>query len=92
LTDELGIEILAQEPAEDHLHILFTATPTTKLKTYDTQNMIPSLKLENPKLKSGIFQSSSDGELYPMISGISSLGCMSITSISFTLRILMSRV
>ena len=31
LTDELGIEMLAQEPAEDHLHILFTATPTTNL-------------------------------------------------------------
>ena len=31
LTDELGIEILALEPAEDHLHILFTATPTTNL-------------------------------------------------------------
>jgi putative transposase len=31
LTGELGIEILAQEPAEDHLHILFTATPTTNL-------------------------------------------------------------
>jgi putative transposase len=31
LADELGIEILAQEPAEDHLHILFTATPTTNL-------------------------------------------------------------
>ena len=31
LTDDLGIEILAQEPAEYHLHILFTATPTTNL-------------------------------------------------------------
>ena len=31
LTDELGIEILALEPAEDHLHMLFTATPTTNL-------------------------------------------------------------
>ena len=31
LTDELGIEIFAQEPAEDHIHILFTATPTTNL-------------------------------------------------------------
>ena len=31
LADELGIEILAQEPAEDHHHILFTATPTTNL-------------------------------------------------------------
>jgi putative transposase len=33
LADELGIEILAQEPAEDHLHILFTATPTTNLSS-----------------------------------------------------------
>ena len=33
LSDELGIEILAQEPAEDHHHILFTATPTTNLST-----------------------------------------------------------
>jgi putative transposase len=31
LTDELGMEILAQEPAEDHLHISFTATPKTNL-------------------------------------------------------------
>ena len=31
LSDELGIEILAQEPSEDHLHILFTASPTTNL-------------------------------------------------------------
>jgi len=31
LMDELGIEILAQEPAEGHIHILFTATPTTNL-------------------------------------------------------------
>ena len=31
LVDELGIEILAQEPVEDHIHILFTATPTTNL-------------------------------------------------------------
>ena len=31
LADELGIEILAQEPSEDHLPILFTATPTTNL-------------------------------------------------------------
>ena len=33
LSDELGIEILAQEPAEDHHDILFTATPTTNLST-----------------------------------------------------------
>jgi putative transposase len=31
LADGLGIKILAQEPADDHLHILFTATPTTNL-------------------------------------------------------------
>ena len=31
LTDELGIEILAQEPAEDHFHILFKASPMTNL-------------------------------------------------------------
>lgn len=31
LPDELGIEILAEEPAEDNHHILFTATPTTNL-------------------------------------------------------------
>lgn len=31
LSDELGIEILAQEPSEDHLHILFRASPTTNL-------------------------------------------------------------
>jgi len=31
LAEELGIEILAQETAEDHLHVLFTATPTTNL-------------------------------------------------------------
>jgi putative transposase len=31
LADELGIEILAQEPAEDHVHMIFTASPTTNL-------------------------------------------------------------
>jgi len=31
LADELGLEILAQEPTEDHVHILFTASPTTNL-------------------------------------------------------------
>lgn len=28
---EIGIEILAQEPAEDHLHVLFKAVPKTNL-------------------------------------------------------------
>jgi putative transposase len=31
MSDDLGIEILAQEPAEDHMHILFKAKPTTSL-------------------------------------------------------------
>lgn len=31
MSDDLGIEILAQEPAEDHMHILFKARPTTEL-------------------------------------------------------------
>jgi putative transposase len=31
LTDDLGIGILAQEPAEDHLHVLFKAAPKTNL-------------------------------------------------------------
>lgn len=31
LADNLGIEILTQEPAEDHLHVLFKAAPKTNL-------------------------------------------------------------
>ena len=31
MSDDLGIEILAQEPAEDHMHILFKCKPTTSL-------------------------------------------------------------
>lgn len=31
LSENLGIEILAQEPGEDHHHMLFKATPTTNL-------------------------------------------------------------
>ena len=31
LADDLGIEILAQEPAEDHLHVLFKSSPKTNL-------------------------------------------------------------
>lgn len=54
LTDELGIEILAQEPAEDHLHILFTATPTSNLS--NVVNVIKSvtarrLRQEFPQTK-----------------------------------------
>lgn len=54
LSDELGIEILAQEPSEDHLHILFTATPTTNLT--NVVNVIKGvtarrLRQEFPKTK-----------------------------------------
>jgi putative transposase len=31
MSDALGIKILAQEPAEDHMHILFKCSPTTDL-------------------------------------------------------------
>lgn len=54
LTDELGIEILAQEPAEDHLHVLFKATPKTNL--INVVNVIKGvtarrLRSEYPKTK-----------------------------------------
>ncbi len=31
LSEELGIEVVAHEPAEDHYHLLFRATPKTNL-------------------------------------------------------------
>jgi putative transposase len=31
LSDELGIDVVAHEPAEDHYHLLFKATPKTNL-------------------------------------------------------------
>lgn len=31
LADEVGITIIAQEPADDHYHLLFKATPKTNL-------------------------------------------------------------
>jgi len=31
LSDDLGIETVAQEPSEDHYHLLFKATPETNL-------------------------------------------------------------
>ena len=31
LSTELGIEVVAQEPAQDHYHLLFKATPKTNL-------------------------------------------------------------
>ncbi len=37
LAKQLGIEIIAQEPAEDHIHVLFKAKPSTDLaKTVNT--------------------------------------------------------
>jgi putative transposase len=63
LTDELGIEILAQEPAEDHLHlhILFTATPATNLS--NVVNVIKAvtarrLRQEFPKIKEFLWEDS----------------------------------
>ncbi len=35
-----------------------------KLSTYETQNMIPSLKLENPKLNLVYSKAQQNGELY----------------------------
>lgn len=54
LTDDLGIEILAQEPSEDHLHVLFKATPKTNL--VNVVNVIKGvtarrLRSEFPKTK-----------------------------------------
>ncbi|MFY1643123.1 IS200/IS605 family transposase [Methanoculleus bourgensis] len=31
LSDDLGIEVVAHEPADDHYHLLFKATPKTNL-------------------------------------------------------------
>ena len=61
LTDELGIEILAQEPAEDHLHVLFKATPKTNL--INVVNVIKGvtarrLRSEYPKTKEFLWSDS----------------------------------
>ena len=54
LTKQLGVEIIAQEPAEDHIHILFKAKPSTDLvKTANTLKGVTarSLRKEFPQLK-----------------------------------------
>ena len=67
LTDELGIEILAQEPAEDYLHILFTATPTTNLS--NVVNVIKGvtarrLRQEFPRTKEFLWDDSFSSNSY----------------------------
>ena len=54
LAGKLGIEIIAQEPAEDHLHVLFKAKPTTDLvKTVNTLKGVTArlMRQEYPQLK-----------------------------------------
>ena len=58
MTNELGIEILAQETADDHVHILFTASPTTNLP--NVVNVIKGvtarrLRQEFPRTKEFLF-------------------------------------
>ncbi|MDF0591170.1 IS200/IS605 family transposase [Methanotrichaceae archaeon Mx] len=47
LAEEVGIEILAQEPAEDHLHLLFKATP--KANIVSGVNVIKGVTARGPK-------------------------------------------
>ena len=54
LAKQLGVEIIAQEPAEDHIHILFKAKPSTDL--VKAVNMLKGvtarlLRKEFPQLK-----------------------------------------
>jgi len=54
LAGQLGIEIIAQEPAEDHIHILFKAKPSTDLvKTVNTLKGVTArlVRKEFPPLK-----------------------------------------
>jgi putative transposase len=54
LAEQLGVEIIAQEPAEDHIHILFKAKPGTDLvKTVNTLKGVTArlLRKEFPQLK-----------------------------------------
>ena len=55
LSNELGIEVVAHEPAEDHYHLLFKATPKTNL--VNVVNVIKGvssrkLRQEYPETKS----------------------------------------
>jgi putative transposase len=54
LAKQLGVEIIAQEPAEDHIHVLFKAKPSTNLvKTVNTLKGVTArlLRKEFPQLK-----------------------------------------
>ena len=54
LAKQLGIEIIAQEPAEDHIHILFKAKPSTDLvKIVNTLKGVTARRMrkEFPQLK-----------------------------------------
>jgi len=54
LAKQLGIEIIAQEPAEDHIHILFKAKPATNLvKTVNILKGVTArlMRKEFPQLK-----------------------------------------
>jgi len=54
LAKQLGIEIIAQEPAEDHTHILFKAKPSTDLvKTVNILKGVTArlMRKEFPQLK-----------------------------------------
>lgn len=54
LANQLHVEIIAQEPAEDHIHILFKAKPTTNLvEVVNTFKGVTArlLRKEYPQLK-----------------------------------------
>jgi len=54
LANRLGIEIIAQEPAEDHVHVLFKARPSTDLvKTVNILKGVTArlMRREFPQLK-----------------------------------------
>lgn len=54
LAKQLKVEIIAQEPAEDHLHVLFKAKPTTDLvKVVNTFKGVTArlIRQEYPQLK-----------------------------------------
>lgn len=54
LANQLGIEIIAQEPAEDHIHVLFKAKPSTDLvKTVNILKGVTArlMRKEFPQLK-----------------------------------------
>jgi len=51
LSDELSIEVVAHEPAEDHYHLLFKAAPKTNLVNVIKGVSARRLRLEFPATK-----------------------------------------